>query len=152
MGRLGRMRNGSVAMIGYASSSLSPTIVLDTHALLWHAAESDRLSGRAMDVIAAADHLIVNAISAWEIAMLVAKGRLSLKYDVSVWVDLAGTLPKVSWVSLDPTLAVQSSRLPGAFHGDPADRMIAATAISLGAPVVTADKRIHEYPHVAAIW
>jgi len=128
------------------------TLVLDTHALLWHASESENLSQVARDAIASAEELAVSAISAWEIGMLISKGRLSLSYDVSAWIDLAGRLPKIRWMDIGPELAVLSTRLPGTFHGDPADRLITATAISLGATLVTADDRIRNYRHVRTIW
>ena len=128
------------------------TLLLDTHALIWHAAESMKLSETARREVEAADHLLANAISAWEIGMLVEKGRLSLVYDTATWVDLAGKLPKFHWISLDPEVAVNASRIPGQFRGDPADRLITATALTLGIPIVTADRRIRDYPHVKTIW
>ncbi|MBI4703029.1 MAG: PIN domain-containing protein [Deltaproteobacteria bacterium] len=54
--------------------------------------------------------------------------------------------------ALTPQICVASTQLPGALHGDPADQIIVATARLLGIPVVTADRRIREYPHVATIW
>ncbi|TVQ74331.1 MAG: type II toxin-antitoxin system VapC family toxin [Balneolaceae bacterium] len=127
-------------------------LVLDTHSLLWHASESENLSEAAREAMASADELAVSAISAWEIGMLISKGCLSLSYDVSVWIDLAGSPPKIRWIDIGPELAVLSTRLPGTFHGDPADRLITATTISLGASLVTADDRIRNYRHVRTIW
>lgn len=128
------------------------TLVLDTHTLLWHASESENLSDAARMAITSADELAVSTISAWEIGMLISKGRLSLSYDVSAWINFAGRLPKIRWIDIGPELAVLSTRLPGTFHGDPADRLITATAISLGATLVTADDRIRNYRHVRTLW
>ena len=128
------------------------TLVLDTHALLWHASESEHLSEAARNAISSVEVLAVSAISAWEIGMLISKGRLSLSYDVTAWIGLAGRLPKIRWVDIGPELAVLSTRLPGTFHGDPADRLITATAISLGATLVTTDDRIRKYRHVRTLW
>jgi PIN domain nuclease of toxin-antitoxin system len=127
-------------------------VILDSHALLWHASESRHLSESAKVAIDAADVLGVSTISAWEIGMLVQKGRLSLKYEVHDWIEQVATLPKVTWMPLDTKIAVLSTRLPGSFHGDPADRIITATALSRGVPLITADRRILEYPHVQTIW
>lgn len=127
-------------------------VILDTHTLLWHASGSDKLSEKAREGIDTAQTLGVSSISAWEIGMLVQKGRLSLTHDVQEWMDIAGRLPKVEWLPLDPKIAVLASRLPGEFHGDPADRIIAATAMSRGATLITADRALHAYSHVQTIW
>jgi PIN domain nuclease of toxin-antitoxin system len=131
---------------------LSSLVILDTHALLWHASESNHLSESAKVAIDTADILGISTISAWEIGMLVQKGRLSLKYEVHEWIERVGSLPKITWMPLDTKIAVVSTCLPGNFHGDPADRIITATALSRGVPLVTADRRILEYSHVQTIW
>lgn len=127
-------------------------LILDTHALIWHASESDRLSKPAREAIQSADRILVSAISAWEIGMLVSKGRLSLSLDVAEWIRIAGLLPKMQWVAVEPELAVLSTRLPGDFHGDPADRLIASTAITTGSPLITADQKLRDYLHLRTIW
>lgn len=131
-------------------------IVLDTHALIWWInADAARLSGAAKQAIEAAlsgDGLVASAISAWEIAMLVAKGRLELTMDVERWLDLASAIEGFRFVPIDVGQAVRSVNLPGAFHPDPADRFIVALALELDAPLVTADARISAYPRVRTIW
>ena len=77
--------------------------------------------------------------------MLEAKGRITLSVNCHDWVNAALGAPGVSWVPLDPGILIESSRLPGAFHGDPADRMIVATARKLDATVVTRDQGILAY-------
>lgn len=127
-------------------------IVLDTHAWIWWAAEPRRLSMRAREAIAQAESLGVAAISCWEIAMLVAKGRLELDRDILVWLRQALALPRVVTLPLTPEIAVASSRLPEDFPGDPADRMIAAAALENRAPVVTKDARLRGWNGLKTIW
>jgi PIN domain nuclease of toxin-antitoxin system len=89
--------------------------------------------------------LAVSAISVWELAMLEAKGRISLSRSVDEWVAAALTAAGMRLAELTPEIALESSRLPGDLHGDPADRMIVATARVLGATLVTCDERILRY-------
>lgn len=86
--------------------------------------------------------------------MLVSKGRLTLDRDVGEWVQQALSLPGIGLVGLEPDIAVAASRLPGEMHGDPADRLIVASARRLGAVLVTDDRLILEYAaagHVRAL-
>lgn len=84
--------------------------------------------------------------------MLVAKRRIQLDRPVEQWVDIALALPKIQLAALDPAIAVRSTKLPGEFHADPADRIIVATALEHAAPILTPDERIRSYPHVQSIW
>ena len=92
-----------------------------------------------------AEGLGVSAITPWEIAMLVAKGRLHLALEVGVWVDRALSLPGVALLPIEPAIAVDSVRLPGEFHADPADRLIVATARHWPATLLTGDHAILRY-------
>jgi PIN domain nuclease of toxin-antitoxin system len=127
-------------------------IVLDTHAWIWWAAEPRRLSVRAREAIAEADSLGVSAISCWEVAMLVAKGRLELDRDVLVWLRQALGLPRVVALPLSPETAVAAARLPEEFPGDPADRMITASALENRSPVVSKDARLRGWSGLRTIW
>ena len=131
-------------------------ITLDTHALLWWASgEHGALSPPALRAIEAeldGGHIAIPSISAWEIAMLVARDRVALSIDTTHWLDLVGQIEAVRFVPVDNDIAVRSVELPGEFHDDPADRIIVATARSLGAPLVTADEKIRAYPHLRTIW
>ena len=131
-------------------------IVLDTHALVWWVNGSAELSDRAgrtiRKALRAGDPLLVSAISAWEIAMLVRKGRLALTMDVTAWLGTIATIEGLRFVPLDNETAVQSVELPGEFHADPADRVIVALARRHSAPLLTADQRLHAYPHVKTSW
>lgn len=131
-------------------------IVLDTHALIWWIGkDNSRLSSKALQAIEtelSRDGVRASSISAWEIAMLVSKGKLELSMDVSRWLDTAEKVEGFGFVPVDNWVAVQSLSLPGDFHPDPADRIIVALARELAAPLVTADEKIRRYAHVATIW
>lgn len=123
-------------------------VVLDTQALVWLVVGDARLRLAALRRIEAAaqeQQLWVSAITPWEIGMLVAKGRLILDRDVMDWLQSALTLPGIRLAPVEPAVAVASTRLPGELHGDPADRLIVATARQLGATLVTADAGLLAY-------
>lgn len=130
-------------------------IVLDTHTLVWWVTGDATLSKKALKAIEREQNggsIIVSAISAWEIAMLVAHGRLVLSMDASSWLATVAEIEAVRFYPVDIEIAAKSVDLPGEFHKDPADRMIVATARKLAAPLVTKDDKILNYPHVKTIW
>jgi PIN domain nuclease of toxin-antitoxin system len=123
-------------------------LLLDTHVLVWLMAGNERLGVKARSLIAQASHddlLYLSAISPWEIAMLVSKGRLVLEQDVGEWIEKALSLSGIRLEALSPEIAVASTRLPGLIHSDPADRIIAATARRAGITLVTADRLLLDY-------
>ena len=124
------------------------TTLLDTHTLVWLLDGNERLGKKSRTLIQAsaqADTLYVSAITPWEIAMLVSKGRLTLVQEVGEWLRIAISLPGVRMAPLSIDVSVASTRLSGTFHSDPADRIIVATARQLGATLVTEDKLILDY-------
>ena len=130
-------------------------VVLDTCTWLWMCSEPKKLSRAAREVVGRekeGDGLVVSIMSAWEIAKLVQKGKLAFSVPCREWIDGAVRADGVVMHPLTPDICVESTELPGAFHGDPADQLIVATARLLGAPVVTADQKIRAYPHVPTIW
>lgn len=130
-------------------------IVLDTHAWLWWLSDPEALSAAARAAVersAASASVTVSSISAWEVALLVKKGRLVLSMDVQEWVRKSESLPYVHFHPVDNAIAVRSVNLPGLLHEDPADRIIVATALHLDAAVVTRDEKIRNYPAVRTIW
>jgi PIN domain nuclease of toxin-antitoxin system len=127
-------------------------ILLDTHAFVWWTAAPDKMSARARAVIDGASEVAVAAISVWEIAMLVAHGRLELDRDVLVWLKQALAQPRVCYVALTPEVAVAACSLDPPGPTDPADRMLIASALQLRVPIVTKDARIRAYERVLAIW
>ena len=123
--------------------------LLDTHVWIWDVEDEEgRLSRRIQPRIERAvqrGDVVISAISVWEIAQLEAAHRLELALDVRVWVGRALAFPGVRLKGLSPSIAVESTRLPGQIHRDPADRILIATARLLGATLVTCDKRILAY-------
>ena len=123
-------------------------LLLDTHALIWLMEGAARLSRTARQLAeeAAKDGLLrVSAISLWEIATLESKGRISFDRDCQTWINEMLASPGLHLVPLTPEIAVQSTRLPGGIHGDPADRILIATARVLNATLLTADTKICAY-------
>ncbi len=130
-------------------------IVLDTHALVWWVSGDAQLSTAAETAIEAEGEegeILVSAISAWEVAMLVKAGRLTLTMDAAAWLDTVAQVPSVRFVPVDVRISLHSVDLPGEFHKDPADRLIVATARNYSAPLISADLKIRDYPHVQTIW
>jgi PIN domain nuclease of toxin-antitoxin system len=129
-------------------------ILLDTHVLIWWAnGEHERLSAAAIAAIEAEDQQrLVSAISCWEVAMLAERRRLGLSVDMERWLNLVASVPRLQLLPLSPAVAVASTRLPGTFHADPADRFLVAQARHLNIALVTADSKIRTYPHVRSLW
>ena len=133
-------------------------ILLDTHVVIWWAnGDLERLSPAARETIDQAcvtttQSLMVSAISCWEVAMLVQRGRLALSVDCDRWLMLLSAIPAVQLVPLTPAVAVSATQLPGAFHPDPVDRFLVALARQRAVPLITADSKIRDYPHVQTLW
>jgi len=129
-------------------------IVLDTHAWVWFVSNPELLSKKAKRTIERAvvdNNVFISSISAWEVALLTSKKRLLLSMEVADWIKKSEMLPFVNFIPVDNSIAVKSVNLPQSFHSDPADRIIIATAISLGASLITKDERILKYSHVKTI-
>ena len=127
------------------------------HALVWWVNGDARLSAHAQALIeqefaSGSGQVLVSAISAWEIAMLVARGRMALAVELDEWLLALESLDGLALLPVSAQVAVQSARLPGEFHKDPADRMIVALARAHNAVLITADEKIQRYPHVRWAW
>ena len=138
-------------------------ILLDTHAVIWWAdGDRQRLSAAALEAIDqeietagqpdGSPGLLVSAISGWEVAMLVNRGRLVLGLEVERWLTLLASHPAVRLLPLEPAVAVAATRLPEPFHADPADRFLVAQARALAIPLLSADHKIRSYAHVRSLW
>ena len=131
------------------SKTANRLLLLDTHVWVWLMNGEDLLkSSPCLPLIEQAvkhSHIRVSAISVWEVGMLEAKGRLRFPISCSDWVKKALAAPGIGFVPLSPEIAIESSRLPGDFHGDPADRILIATARKLKATLITQDKSILAY-------
>ena len=130
-------------------------IVLDTHAWIWFISNPDLLSKRAQKAVDAAvkdQSILISSISAWELALLVTKKRLKLTLDVTDWIAKSESLPFIQFMPVTNSIAVKSVNLPLPLHPDPADRIIIASALSVGAPLVTKDKKLLDYSSINTIW
>jgi len=128
------------------------TVLLDSHVLQWWTAEPRRVSKRATETIAAADEVAVSAITWFELAWLAEHGRISVAVPVRSWLDrLSGS---VRTAGVTPAIAHTAVSLPTSFPGDPADRLIYATAIERGWQLVTKDGalRRHRHPRPITVW
>jgi PIN domain nuclease of toxin-antitoxin system len=126
--------------------------VLDTHAWIWLTNGSSVFTNAGRREIQKSDALGVSIISCWEVAMLVSKQRLGLSMDVEEWIHTALERPRIRLLPIDPDIAVLSTRLPGEFHGDPADRLIAATCLRHKSALITKDKRLRDWGQIRVIW
>jgi PIN domain nuclease of toxin-antitoxin system len=124
-------------------------LLLDTHCWLWaQLGLTERLSRAALTEIRNAEsegNLRISVISIWELAMLEKRGRVALPMNVRIWVDQALGKPGIAVVPLTAEIAIESVHLPGELHGDPADRMLVATARLSGATLLTKDAQLIRY-------
>jgi PIN domain nuclease of toxin-antitoxin system len=130
-------------------------IVLDTHALVWWVSGDRRLSaaaGRAIRNAARARAVFASAISVMEVATAVRRGRLILSVPVEQWLADLRSLPELQFEPVTAEIAALAGSLDGDMHGDPADRIIAATARALGVRLVTADERLRGLADLPTVW
>ncbi len=130
-------------------------IVLDTHVWVWWVTGARQLSSTAADVIdesAGLEAIYLSSISVWEVALLVERGRLELSMQLDDWIAQSESLPFLHFVPLNNRIALRSITLPGLIHRDPADRIILATTLSLGAKLVTKDDKLRSYSQIETIW
>jgi len=130
-------------------------IVLDTHALVWWVSDSARLSDHARRAIAGAlrrGPLVASAISVFEISTAARRGRLALAAPVEQWLADLLSLAEVRIEPVTAAIAALAGNMPDPTPGDPADRIIAATAALLQLKLVTADDRLKRSPHIRTVW
>lgn len=127
-------------------------ILLDTHVVHWWSAEPKRISVRARKALEAADELVVSAISWYELAWLARHERIVVNVPIRSWLE--GLAAQLRTIGVTPAIADTAVALPSSFPGDPADRLIYATAIEHGLGLVTKDQAIrdHDHPGSSAIW
>ena len=127
--------------------------LLDTHVLVWLAGARERLSTASREAIESAHELAISIASVQEIAYLVARGRLTMDRPVDTWVADALNVHRIR--ALPPTVATAlraGSLAPDEFHGDPADRLIYATAVEHDASLVSADERLRSCDPARVVW
>jgi PIN domain nuclease of toxin-antitoxin system len=129
------------------------TVVLDTHALLWWALDPDQLSTEARRVVGDMERQggFASTISFWEIGMKCQRRKLALPITID---ELARRIERggvVELVPVDSAIWLRSLSLPWS-HSDPADRVIVATALAKGLPLLTKDQAIRSFDGVDSIW
>ncbi len=127
-------------------------LLLDTHVLHWWSAEPSRLSAPAVRAVEEADELTVADITWFELAWMARHERIRLTIPLLAWLGrLSG---HVRTLGVTPAIAATAVGLPSTFPGDPADRLIYATAIEEGCQLVTKDQRLrnHQHPSALTIW
>ncbi len=127
-------------------------VLLDTHVVHWWSAEPKRISARAAKALEEADELAVAAISWYELAWMARHERIVVNVPTRSWLE--GLAAQVRTIGMTPAVADAAVALPSSFPGDPADRIIYATAIEHGLTLVTRDKamRNHGSPQSFTIW
>jgi PIN domain nuclease of toxin-antitoxin system len=127
-------------------------VLLDTHVVHWWSAEPERVSEPARAALEAADDLAVAAISWYELAWLARHERIALNIPVRSWLEELGR--HLRTIGVTPAVADTAAALPASFPGDPADRLIYATAIEHGLKLVTKDQAIgeHDRPRSLVVW
>jgi PIN domain nuclease of toxin-antitoxin system len=121
------------------------TLVLDTHVVHWWSAEQGRVSPAAAEAMSAAAELVVADISWYELARLAHSERIVVTIPVGAWLQRLARL--VRTVPISPEIAAAAAALPASFPGDPADRLIFATATENGWRLISKDKALRGYRH-----
>jgi PIN domain nuclease of toxin-antitoxin system len=129
-------------------------ILLDTHVWWWAVTETEKLSKKALKLIASTrpDQRAIASISIWEFSMMATYGRIKLKISTEEWLDCAIHKTALTVLELSPEIAIEACNLPGDFHKDPADRIIVATCRAKNMKLITKDQKILNYPHVVTVW
>lgn len=127
-------------------------VVLDSHVVHWWSAEPDRISPAASRAISEADELAVADISWFELAWLARHERIVVTIPIASWLQQLAR--QVRTIQVTPAIAAAAVGLPSSFPGDPADRLVYATAIENGWRLITKDRRLrtHRHPHPVALW
>ncbi len=123
-------------------------VLLDTHAWIWILSGEPKLSPKATDSIEKAmvnETLFLSDITLWEVSMLARKERITLGQPALIWIKNALKESNLQLIHLTPEIVVESTELPGDFHGDPADRLLVATARILDLILITRDNNILKY-------
>ena len=127
-------------------------IVLDTHAVLRLADDPRRLGRVVRREIDRADRRLVSAISAWELGTLVRRGRIGLPFSPEDWLRAAVVAEDLEIAPVTSEIAFAAAALDERFHGDPADRLIYATAQVHGCALASKDAKIASFDPQRTVW
>ncbi len=128
-----------------------PWLLLDTHILIWWRQDPSRLSKQQARILLEVNHerrAAISAITLWELAKMVERGRLQIDLPLDIWLEEIESHPQLEVVPITARIALESTRLGEDFHKDPADQIIVATARCLAVPLMTADDRIRRWGKV----
>jgi PIN domain nuclease of toxin-antitoxin system len=128
-------------------------IVLDTHALLWWTLDPDKLSPAAVARLGTIEKQggFASSISIWELGIKIQRGKLDLGMPIDEFTRRIAKTQAIQLLAVDTATWLRSLELPWD-HRDPADRVIVATAVLQGVPLLTADAEIHRFAGVECIW
>jgi PIN domain nuclease of toxin-antitoxin system len=131
---------------------LADPLLLDSHVVHWWSAEPERISDNAAKALGEADELAVAAISWFELAWLAKHERIVVTIPIRSWLEHLAA--RIRTLPLTPAVADTAVSLPSSFPGDPADRLIYATAIEHGLRLITKDRKLrgHRHPRPLALW
>lgn len=126
--------------------------MLDSHVAHWWSAEPQRISSAATEALNDADELAVAAITWFELAWLAKHERIVVTIPIRSWLEQLAA--QLRTLPLTPAIAEAAVSLPSSFPGDPADRLIYATAIEHGLRIITKDRKLraHRHPQPIALW
>jgi PIN domain nuclease of toxin-antitoxin system len=130
---------------------VDPVVLLDSHVLVWLALDAKRLSRPAAKAIHASRRRLLADISLREVAVLSMK-TVVLDGNIHEWLTSAIETFDLEVIAIDPRIAARSTHIAQNFHGDPADQLIAATAIEFDVPLITADAKLRASPALRTIW
>ena len=129
-------------------------VLLDTHVLIWSLSDSENVSGRVKKIIDDAkneNRLLISSISLWEIAMLKSKKRINIYKPIKEFLKAIVEIDGIKVIDISSYIAADSTLLLDNFHGNPADRIIASTAINNGAILLTRDSQILSWAELGNI-
>lgn len=129
-------------------------ILLDTHVVVWLMVQPELLSANVRDAIRQArtnrEPIACSPVSLYEVAYAERRGRLPLIENIHIFLGAVRSILEMA--PLTPAIVIRAALFPDSFHGDPMDRMIAATAVELNCPLITHDERIRSFDPCKTIW